>query len=67
MLAFLAAAGDVISYAREDEHLQLKASEDLSAIALGTTTSQGAAQSLWGPPLTSRTRGTSASIFSSQR
>ncbi|BDA45373.1 probable extracellular serine proteinase at N-terminal half [Coccomyxa sp. Obi] len=44
MLAFLAAAGDVINYAREDEHLQLKASEDLSAKALGTTISQG----LWG-------------------
>ncbi len=47
MLAFLAAAGDVVNYAREDEHLQLKASEDLSGKALGTTISQGAVQSLW--------------------
>ncbi|CAL8471030.1 g10572 [Coccomyxa elongata] len=44
MLAFLAAAGDVIMYVREDEHLQLKTGEDLSAKALGTTISEG----LWG-------------------
>lgn len=46
MVAFLAAAGDLVSYAREDEHLQLSAGtfaspEDLSAKALGATLSQG--------------------------
>ncbi len=52
MLAFLAAAGHVIMYVREDEHLQLKTGEDLSAKALGTTISEGAASSLWGPSQT---------------
>ena len=47
MVAFLAAAGDLVSYVREDEHLQLSAGtfaspEDLSAKALGATLSQGA-------------------------
>ncbi len=45
MVAFLVAAGDLVSYAREDEHLQLSSGtfqspEDLSAQALGTTISQ---------------------------
>lgn len=46
MIEFLGAAGDVVSYAREDEHLQISnggfpSPEDLSARALGQALSQG--------------------------